>query len=85
MKDSALLDLRRQVMRCEVCSEEVPIPFGVVQWVTDVITAFSKAHRSCKRKRLDGDNRLTWFSTPVKEPTDATTGGGRDAAESDED
>lgn len=58
-KPLAVIDAGTQTMRCEVCKDEVPIPFGNLTWVADVCKAFDKAHRAC-----NGHGGKTLFSKP---------------------
>lgn len=62
-EDKVVVDATTQTMRCNTCGEEVPIPLGVLDWVTGVMLAFRKAHRECKK----GDGQRTYFSKPTKE------------------
>ena len=41
---AAVCDAVRQVMRCDVCGDEVPIPLGRLKWVSAVMSAFADAH-----------------------------------------
>lgn len=59
-KDRTVVDAVTQTVRCEECGEEIPIPLGVIDWVTGVLAAFGKAHRECRK----GDKGRTCFSKP---------------------
>ena len=63
MTDRTVADAKLQQLVCERCGEAVPIPLGTVQWVTDVMQAFIKAHRTCK----PGDQHHTYFAEPPTE------------------
>jgi hypothetical protein len=58
-----VVDSATQTIRCERCGEEVPIPLGVVRWVTGVLEAFDAAHTGCRRGE---DGTRTYFSEPRK-------------------
>jgi len=60
--EEAIVDAETQTMRCPKCKDEVPIPLGTVAWVTDVMFAFSKAHKDCR-----GVGGLTRFSKPKED------------------
>jgi len=59
---AAVVDSIRQVVRCEVCGEWIPIPLGVaVKWTCAVLDAFCDCHPAA-----DHEPRRTYFSTPTK-------------------
>jgi len=66
-----VVDAATQTMRCEVCGDEVPIPFGILTWVSDVCKAFDRAHKDC-----NGNPGRTKFSTP-RPPKEAGNDAGR--------
>lgn len=60
-----IVDPARQVVRCERCGEEIPIPLGTLAWVTGVTVAFDLAHKHCSSGDPDDVRRRCWFSTPT--------------------
>ena len=59
---AAVCDAVRQVMRCDVCGDEVPIPLGSLKWVSAVMSAFADAHpdepHECRRTWFGADSVL---------------------------
>ena len=62
---AAVCDAVRQVMRCDVCGDEVPIPLGSLKWVSAVMLAFADAHPDEMHA-----GRRTWVSVCSEEPDD---------------
>ncbi|MFH1984811.1 MAG: hypothetical protein ABIL58_23465 [Pseudomonadota bacterium] len=62
MTENTIIDAKHQVLRCEVCGDEVPIPLGDVELVCESLMAFAKAHAG-----EHGPGR-----TRVSEPVDAS-------------
>lgn len=61
-QDNTVIDANTQTMRCLVCGDEIPIPFGELKWVCKVMNAFADAHRG---NNNHGGGR-TQVSIPVK-------------------
>ncbi len=59
--DNTEIDATTQAMRCRVCGDEIPIPYGIIPWVAGVMKLFADAHRE-----PDHTQGRTRFSTPVR-------------------
>jgi hypothetical protein len=64
MGENTVIDSNRQVMRCNICGEEIPMPYGECHWVVAVMKAFIRAHKGAHGP----GSKLTWFSTPKDLP-----------------
>jgi len=49
-KCRTVVDTTTQTMRCSECGDEVPIPLGVISWVTAVMNAFDEVHHDCRHE-----------------------------------
>jgi len=54
-----VIDPGKQVLRCNICGDEFPIPLGHLDFVNKIFKAFDKEHKDCN-------------GTPGKTFTDAT-------------
>ncbi len=61
--ENTTIDAVRQVMRCNVCGDEIPIPLGQLKWVCAVMSAFERAHRG--RQHMAGMTRFTSSESEV--------------------
>jgi hypothetical protein len=55
-------DPHLEIIGCEHCGEQIPLPLGAPQWVSAVATAFVEQHQTCRPG--DGNRGRCRFAVP---------------------
>lgn len=59
-----VVDAGKQVLRCNICGDEFPMPLGLMDFVIAVFDGFQKAHEGCNGK--PGKTRTDYPAPPCK-------------------